>query len=169
MLINKIKKKILFFTIIFLLVIIDLVSKWLIVFFLRNNHEIVIIPHLIKIVLFYNCGGVFGFGKNIWWVRLFLIIIRSFFLFLLPYIFNFFKNKEDIYYQISYMLSYAGCIGNLIDISFYWTKTVGFNGVIDWIKLSFFNYVFNLADAYVSLALFFLLIKFLFDYSNDKK
>lgn len=153
------KKKILFFILIFLLVFIDFLSKWLIFLFLKNGEKIVIIPNLIEIVLFFNNGGVFSLGNNVLYIRLFLIIIR--FLVLFSLTINS-KNvlMRNIFYQISFILAYAGCIGNLIDILFYWEKIVGFDGVIDWIKLSFFDYVFNLADVYVSLSIAFLVLNF---------
>lgn len=169
MLIDKIKKNFHIIITIFLLILLDLITKWLVVLFLKK--DIVIFPGL-KITLLYNKGGVFGFGNDVLWFRLSLIITRILFSFLLPLIFNtsLFKNK-NFCCQASYALLYAGCIGNLIDILFYWPKICGFSGVIDWVhlKLGFFDYVFNLADAYISIALVFLIIYFLFTKKDESK
>ena len=153
------KKKVIFFILIFLLVFIDFFFFLLIFLILKNGEKIVVIPNLIEIILFFNNGGVFGLGNNVLYVRLFLIFIRFLILFSLTI-----NSKNvlirNIFYQISFILAYAGCIGNFIDILFYWEKIVGFDGVIDWIKIPFFDYVFNLADAYVSLSIVFLILNF---------
>ena len=152
------RKKILFFTLLFVLVFADILTKWMVVLFFRGG-KITVIPHLVEIVLFFNNGGVFGLGNNVLYARLFLIFFR--FLFLLALIiYSEQIFEKNIYYRIGYVLAYAGCIGNLIDTLFYWKKIVGFDGVIDWINFPFFNYVFNLADAYVTLSLFFIILGF---------
>lgn len=165
MLIDRIKKNFFTITTILLLILLDFITKWLIILFLKEN---IIIFRCLEIIKSYNKGGIFGFGNNSLWFRIFLILFRFLFLLLLIFSNSFFRNK-NFCSRISYTLLCAGCIGNLIDILFYWPKICGFNGVIDWIHLNFlfFNYVFNLADVYISLAVIFLIIYFLYP-KNDR-
>ena len=101
------KKTVLFFSLVFLLVFLDILTKWLVVSFF--SEKIVVIPHLIEIVLHFNNGGIFGFGSSVLYGRLLLIFIR--FLILVLIIIN--NNRileQNNFCQLSFVFFCAGCI-----------------------------------------------------------
>lgn len=68
--------------------------------------------------------------------------------------------------KVAISLMIAGAIGNLIDRTFYWPKTVGMNGVIDWIDVTFGDYhypMFNIADSSLVIGVALLILYFIID------
>ena len=60
----------------------------------------------------------------------------------------------------------AGAFGNLIDRAFYWPKTTGFDGVIDWIIFKFGSWefaMFNIADSCLVIGIIVVIVKMVVD------
>ncbi len=148
-----------------LFVIIDQVSKWLVVNFVSFHSEIEVIPNFLYISHIYNTGVVFGLGDGSSWTRPINIAISWLMSFA---IFNFWRKglkKDDHMMNATLMLLEAGAVGNLIDRTFYWGQNGIPYGVIDWIDLyfggspndrgSFLNPFanFNIADACITVGI----------------
>lgn len=75
-------------------------------------------------------------------------------------------KKLDTWYKVGLALMIAGAFGNLIDRAFYWPKTTGFDGVIDWIIFKFGSWefaMFNIADSCLVIGIIVVIIKIVVD------
>ncbi len=152
------------------LIAIDIISKWCVELNLKEGQTIVIIPGLIQVTLTHNTGMVFGIGGTLG-ARIAIIIIRLILAIAIPICVFIYSSQIKTRYRVIILMIYAGCIGNLIDGMFYWEKTVGFNGVIDWIQFpwKWFSYIFNLADAFIVIAVFLAIIFIIIDEVKEVK
>lgn len=138
-----------------LVFIADIVTKWAFAMHfnkcevLSENEMIKIIPNFLYIGLSFNEGMAWsllaGTGGKIFltFVSLILGALLTFY-----YVKTF--KKTPTLLKIGLILMIAGAFGNFIDRAFYWDKTVGFTGVIDWIQVYLGNYpfpTFNIADS----------------------
>lgn len=133
---------------ILLFIVIDFVSKILVINLLKSN-TLIIINNFLKFTYIKNMGAAFGIlSGNI----ILLIIITLFFIY---YIIKELKNNSDKKLSIiSYALILSGAIGNLIDRVFR-----GY--VVDFISFTIFGRemaVFNVADSYITIGVILLLI-----------
>ncbi|MCQ2753003.1 MAG: signal peptidase II [Bacilli bacterium] len=154
------------FYVLLALIAIDIASKWIVANHFNchaTSEQIWLIPNFICVTLSFNTGAIFGLGNGELWSRVFFIIVRLLITLIGPIIYFLKGQKLRTRYKVCLAMIYAGCIGNLIDGSLYWESTVGFNGVIDWIQFSFFPYIFNLADAYITIAVFLVIIFIIID------
>lgn len=149
------KKKI--FLLVSLFLIIDIISKKLIMNFYTN--KIVVIPNFFSINYVKNTGAAFSIlqGKTI-----ILILVALFTIISLIYIIH--KNKLNNLECFGYSLFLSGIIGNLIDRIFY-----GY--VIDFLNfyLKGYNFpIFNIADTLIVSGAFILILNILME-ANYKK
>ncbi len=145
-------KKIFIFAVI--AVLLDQIIKFLIVWNIPLNTDIVIIDNFFNITNVQNTGAAWSiFSGN----RLFLIILGFISLNVIYFLFinnKELKNKEKIIYG----LLIGGVLGNLIDRIIY-----GY--VIDYLDFNIFGYnypIFNLADTFIvvsAILIFILVIK----------
>lgn len=150
---------VLFFTI--FLVIIDQVSKYYVVQFLKDSP-----PHVIKedfLNLFYleNRGAAFGIlqGKRLIFTIITIIVIVV----LLKILFENYKNSS-LLLKSSIALILGGTIGNFID-------RIRLHYVIDFISMRIFGFdfaVFNLADAFIVVGTILLIIVILLHDSKEE-
>ena len=133
------KKYLSIFMLIFILIIIDQISKILVLNFLKT--EIVFIKNFFSFLFVKNFGAAFGlFGGN---VLLLIAITCTLIIYLIYDIKTHLNNKLNI---LCSSLILAGAIGNLID-------RVVHGYVIDFISFTLFNKqmpVFNIADICVT-------------------
>lgn len=148
-----------------LLLIIDLVSKLLVV----ANHEyilstggIVLIPNFLRINYIINNKMVFGISlgsdtaNRAVFCVVALLIVTGLIIFLIKK-----WGKLNKYYKACIMMILAGAIGNVIDRLFYSPAFLGndVNGVVDWIDFyGIWSFNFNIADSAVVVAAFMLII-----------
>ncbi len=131
------KRKIYTIILIILLVLLDFITKILILNNFSNGQEISIIKNFLKFTFVKNTGAAFGFLSG----SIILLIIIT--ILLLFYLIKEFKKNKNV---ISYILIISGAFGNLIDRIFR-----GY--VIDFISFNLFGKempVFNVADIYVT-------------------
>lgn len=145
--------------------VIDIMTKWIMVnhFHGEEGNDIWLIPNFLKVTLLYNTGAIFGMGGGELGTRITLIVIRAILAVVIPVVYLLKGQNLKMRYKVTIMLIYAGCLGNLIDGLFYWKPIVGFDGVVDWIAFSFFQYTFNLADSYVTVCVFLIIIFIIID------
>lgn len=144
-----------------ILIIIDQLSKFIVVNYIKLNQEISIIDNFFKFTYVRNTGAAFGVLQN---QKNLFIIITLIILFLLIYYYE--KNKKvysSLEIKIIYVLIIAGAIGNLIDRIFR-----GY--VVDMLDFEVINYpVFNIADCFVVIGVALLIRKIIFYKENKEK
>ena len=132
------------------LIALDLVTKVLAATNL-NMHSITLIPNLIDFIYTENTGAAFGMLSNNTW---FLIGFTA--VFIVAFVlFDIFNHSNNWFYRIGYVLVLAGAIGNLVD-------RIMFGFVRDFIAISFFPFIFNVADIFVTVGTVLLMIYVVF-------
>lgn len=144
---------------IFLFVLIDQVTKQLAVTFLKDSSNISIIKGVFSLQYLENRGAAFGIFQN---QTIFLVILTVAVIALLAY--GFFKLPDEKHYRpIEYtlILIVSGAIGNFIDriINHY---------VIDFFYFELIDFpIFNVADCYVTVSAFLLVLLCIFYYKEE--
>ncbi len=142
------KKKIIIFILIILLVFFDYLTKYIVLNRFSVNESIIIIKNFLKFTYIKNTGAAFGLlSGNI----IVLILITVVLLF---YLLKEFKNSKNKLNITAYTLIISGAIGNLIDRIFR-------KYVVDFISFTLFDKemsVFNIADSYITIGVFLLII-----------
>ena len=144
-----------------ILVLIDQMSKYLVVEFLKDQPPIVVIEDVLNFFYVENRGAAFGIMQD---MRLFFIIITI--AIVLAILFILFKNYKNnsLLFNISLALILGGAIGNFID-------RFRLHYVVDFISFRIFGYdfaVFNLADVFIVVGTILLAIMILL-YENPKR
>lgn len=144
----------LIFSIIFLILIIDLLSKH---FFTETNQ--VLIPGVIKLFYTQNTGAAWSIFEG----NQTMLIIISVLSIILIKIYAFFEKSNYLFLHVSLGFILGGALGNLFD-------RVIFGYVRDFIKFEFINFpVFNIADAFLTIGVFFLIISYIILMIRDSK
>lgn len=135
-----------------LVFVVDIVTKWVV----QNNlvydgNSVALISKFLYVTLTHNVGAAFsiGDGGTLGW-RIFWIVISFLLTGAIIFVFAKYFKKFSYTQRIALTLMIGGAFGNLIDRTFYWESTVGFEGVIDWINFHFGSIdfaIFNIADA----------------------
>lgn len=144
----------------FLIVIIDQVSKTLIVDNLKiEGNSVTVINGLLDFTLSYNDGMAFGIGSSAFrWIFVAIMLVVGCFL---VYLMLKPKYNSKLFF-ISSALIIGGGIGNAID------RVI--NGyVVDFLALSFFPPICNFADYAITFGTVLLLIYVIFVYGKDDK
>lgn len=132
-----------------LTLILDILTKQLVINLMIENQSIALIKNFFSITYAKNTGVAFSFLEGN--VPLIIIITSIIILLILKYIKETVQNKYEI---ICYGLIIGGSIGNLIDRIIY-----GY--VIDFLDFNLFGYpfpIFNIADTTIVIGIFSLII-----------
>ncbi|MCR5196348.1 MAG: signal peptidase II [Pseudobutyrivibrio sp.] len=145
--------------IIAVLVNLDQITKQYAIDNLMNKADIKLIPGVLQLHYLENTGAAFSLleGQQVLFFALtpVLLILLLIILFRMP------AQKKFLYLDYIIIFLSAGAIGNYID-------RVSNNYVVDFIYFSLIDFpVFNVADIYVTVAIFFLLILILFYYKDE--
>ena len=141
-----------------ILVIIDQIVKNAIVENIRLGQVIVLIKDFFNLTYVRNYGAGFSILQN---ATLFLSSLSVIACFAMGYMLLT-TDKKDIISKISYLLIISGAIGNLID-------RVKLGYVIDFLDFKIFGYdypVFNIADSFITVGCFILIIKVILESRN---
>lgn len=141
------KMKVFLISLIFLAI--DIITKLIANFYLELNTSIKIINNFFYLTKVYNYGASWSIlsGKQIFLILLTLIMLVILFF----YEKKFQHNKRNIF---AFSMLYGGIIGNLLN-------RVIYGYVIDFLDFKIFGYdfpVFNFADIFIVLGIFFLII-----------
>ena len=135
---------------IILFVLIDIISKYLIVRCIGLNDAIVVIKGFFNITYVRNPGVAFSMFPG----NRYLVLVVSFFI-IIGIIYYLYKNKPTGRLEkLGYSLILGGAISNFID-----RLVHGY--VIDFIDVKIFNYdypIFNLADTFIVIGVILLII-----------
>lgn len=143
--------------IVFILILFDQITKYIVSSLLMNN-DLIIIKNFLKFSYIENEGAAFGILKG---NLLFLIVIS---IFLIYYIIKEIKSNKNNSIIYAYSLILSGALGNLIDRIFR-----GY--VIDFISFTFFKKemaVFNVADSYITIGAFLLIFFMIKEFYNGR-
>lgn len=153
------KRRIFFFLFILLMLIVDQVSKFIIIRNLPLFSSLNVIPGFFNLIHIHNRGAIFGFLSQSESQVVFYLLTLASLVALSLVVYYFFKTPpEEKFLEISLSLIFAGALGNLIDRIFR-----GY--VIDFVDLYFKKWhwpSFNVADASVSIGAVFLIFILLF-------
>lgn len=130
--------------------ILDIISKNIIKINLNLYESIEVIPNFFKLTYVINDGAAFSILKG---KQLFLIILSIVFLLLIIQYIN--KEKLNNYKLIYYSLLTGGLLGNLFDRIIY-------KGVIDFLDFKILSYsapIFNLADTFIVISVFLIILE----------
>lgn len=134
------------------LILLDQLSKNFIVnhFTLGESKEI--LSNFFNITSHRNRGAAWGILQD---SRLFFIVVTLIFMTILSYYLFKHKRKLTNFDKITFSLIYAGAIGNFID-------RLTRHEVVDFLDFRIFGYdfpIFNLADCFICVGVFFLMLK----------
>lgn len=143
-----------------LLIAADQITKLAAIEYLKDQKAVPVIEGVFELKYLENRGSAFGMfqGKQV-----FLIVVTSLILLGLLYIYCFRIPHERRFRALNMIavLYFAGAIGNFID-------RIARNYVVDFFYFSLIDFpIFNMADIYVVLASFLLLILGLFYYKES--
>ena len=155
------KAKLLVFDLILLivLVLIDQYTKYLAVIKLKNQPAFNIIDGVLEFNYLENRGAAFGMLQN---QKMFFVFVAVIFLCVIAYVLIR-VPVETKFFRLHLLLIMiaGGAIGNLID-------RLRFDYVVDFIYFVLINFpIFNVADIYVTVATFILVIQVLFVYEDN--
>lgn len=139
-----------------LIILVDQLIKYIVNNNLSYGDSITIIPKVLNVTYAENRGAAFGILQN---KQTFFVVVGIFIVLIFGYMI--FKRKMDNrIFLLSATLIVGGGIGNLIDRVFH-----GY--VIDYLQLSFFPPVCNLADYCITVGTVLLMVYLLFFMEKD--
>lgn len=143
-------------------VILDQVSKLLVVSNMEYNQSIVLIKNIFSLHYIHNEGAAFGMLSNHRWI---FMVVTAIALIAMPVILYRYR-KLHILFGISLSLFIGGAIGNMIDRVF-----LGY--VVDFFEFTFVNFaIFNVADICVVCGAAIMMVYVIFfdkEFLNDSK
>lgn len=148
-----------FFSVIFL-TIIDQLTKALAVQYLKGKEAFVLWKGVFELRYLENRGAAFGILQGQKW---FFIISTMVVLAFLAYLFlkKIPQEKKFVWLDIICILYFAGAVGNFID-------RLCQNYVVDFLSFCLINFpIFNVADIYVTIAAFAMIVLGLFYYKEE--
>jgi len=152
-------------------ILVDAVSKIIVMNTMTLGHEVTIIPNLLKFNFVYNTGAAFSSMSNATWLLFLISLVASFGLGYLVYKYHDYKNRRLL--SVSLAMVLGGCVGNLIDRFLIMIHQR--DGVVDFIELYIGkvniigNSTFNLADAFLVVGVILIVIDLIFLDSKNKK
>ena len=141
-------------------VLLDQLSKKAVVTNIKLNQVIVVIKGFFNLSHVRNYGAGFSILQHATAFLVALTVIACIVLFYLLIT----CNKNDLLSIVCYLLIISGAIGNFID-------RVRFSYVIDFLDFNIFGYdfpVFNVADCFITIGCFLLIIKLLMEARHAK-
>ena len=148
-----------FFAIVFGLVFLDQISKWLAVIFLKGEESVYVINNLLRFSYVENRGAAFGMLSNNRWV--FLIVSSVMIVAIIAYVFK--ERLKNKWAYVSCAFIVGGGIGNMID-----RTVIGY--VIDFIDFyTIWSFVFNIADSFVCIGAGILMVYLVWSIIKEEK
>ncbi len=147
------------FVLMLVFVVLDQFTKYLAVYYLKEMPPIELIKGVFELNYLENRGAAFGLlqDQKIFFVLIAVVILTAIVYVLLktPY--------QKMYFKLHITLVFiaSGAVGNMID-------RIRHDYVVDFLYFSLINFpIFNVADIYVTLSSFFLVILLLFIYKES--
>lgn len=162
------RKVALFVAVIASVVLVDQLSKWVVVKSMTLGESIPVIKDFFHITYILNEGAAFGMLADNRWV---FLVLSTLSIVLLTAAIVLFSGKVSWGYAISFSMIVGGGIGNMIDRVFN-GEVMGSGAVIDFIDFrGIWSYIFNVADCFVcvgaALFVLFVIIEEVKDYKKS--
>ena len=157
---NVIKKGIFGFVISFILILVDQLTKLSAIHHLMGKDPLVLIDGVFELRYLENRGAAFGILQD---KKLFFVIFTIIVLCLIIYVYlkRIPCEKKFIWMDLICILFVSGAVGNFID-------RITKNYVVDFFYFKLINFpIFNVADIYVTVAAFAMIILGLFYYKEE--
>lgn len=141
------------------LIILDQLSKYFAVLYLKDKPSIKIIDGVFELFYLENKGAAFGMmqGQKVFFVIIAVVILAAIIYVLLKTP----NQKKYIKLHIVLVMIASGAIGNMID-------RIRLDYVVDFLYFSLINFpVFNVADIYVTVAAVLICVLLLFIYKES--
>lgn len=141
------------------LLFLDQITKYWARSALQGNEKKIVIPKLLSFTYLENTGAIWGIFRD---KTIFLIITTVLaFILILYFYFKVPMEKRYLPIRLIFVFVAAGALGNIID-------RIAFGYVTDFIQFEFIDFpVFNVADIYISVSAFFILILALCFYKDE--
>lgn len=136
------------FVLVSLLIILDQISKLWIVEHIALNEIKTVIPNIVSLTYLRNYGAAFSILQNQQWLfsLITIVVITAAIYYLIK------QNNASLWMKLALILIISGGIGNFID-----RLRLGY--VVDMVHLDFINFaIFNVADSYLSIGVFLLVL-----------
>ena len=151
-----------FFAMVFGIIFLDQLTKWLAIIFLKGSESAVFIKGVLQFTYLENKGAAFGMLSSHRWV--FLIISTVALIGITIYMIKWRPGDKFAYIGVSFIV--GGGIGNMID-------RVWLGYVVDFIDFCAFpriwNYVFNVADSFVCVGAGFIMLYMILSAVKESK
>ncbi|KIL44815.1 signal peptidase II [Jeotgalibacillus soli] len=147
-----------YFLIVFIIIALDQLTKWLVVRNMELGESVRVIDGLFYITSHRNTGAAWGMLQGQMW--LFYIVTIVVIVGILYYFYRY--AKENPLLGISLMVILGGAVGNFIDRVFR-------QEVVDFAHFTFFNFIFNIADAALTIGVIFLFIQMIREEMQEKR
>lgn len=149
----------LYYIIAFLVVVLDQITKWLVVKYMEIGESIALWQDVFHLTSHRNAGAAFGMLQN---QRTFFIIITIVILIGLIYFLHRVRKTQPML-AIGLSLVLGGAIGNFID-------RVLFGEVVDFFHFVLINFpIFNVADSAITIGIGFVLLDSILDFRRSKQ
>lgn len=136
---------------------IDLVTKVIFADVLQGG-DIVVIPKLLKFTYLENTGAAYGMLGGKTWLLILISIV-----FLVAFVvYDIFNHSTNGWYIVGVGMIVGGAIGNFVDRIF-----LGY--VRDFVSISFFDFVFNMADMFITFGIICFAIYFIIGMVKESK
>lgn len=140
-----------------LCIAIDLVTKVIFADVLKGG-DIVVIPNLLKFTYLENTGAAYGMLGGKTWLLILISIV-----FLVAFVlYDIFNHSSNGWYLAGVGMIVGGAIGNFVDRIF-----LGY--VRDFVSISFFDFVFNMADLFITFGIICFAIYFIIGLVKEGK
>ncbi len=148
------------FFLIFLLILLDQITKYLAAMHLKNAPAFELIPGVFELYYLENQGAAFSI---LWGQKNFFIVLTTILLIIMFYLYiHMPKDKRFFIARAIFVLVIAGAIGNFIDRCIH-------NYVIDFFYFKLINFaVFNVADIYITVGAALFIFAFCFYYKEEE-
>lgn len=142
-----------------LLIILDQITKLAAQKLLRGRDAYVLIPGVFELQYLENRGSAFGLMQG---QRVFFLVMAGLMLLLIPYVYYRIPLTRRFWYlRVTACLFLAGAVGNAVDRLLH-----GY--VVDFFSFSLIHFpIFNVADIYVTVSTFLLIVLMLFYYQDE--
>lgn len=143
-----------------LLIFLDRLTKYLAIVRLKGQDSFVILKDVFELTYLENFGTAFGMFQN---KKIFILIMGIVFMAIILWVLVRIPNsKRFLPFHLSVAGILAGGIGNMID-------RFQYGYVVDFFSFVLIHFpIFNVADCYIVVSVFFLLVMFLFVYKEEE-
>ena len=147
--------------IVFLIVLLDQISKYFANVYLNGNDAYQFIPNLLSFQYHENKGAAWGMLADHRWV--FMLISTLAIIGIIVFLILTKQEKQSFLFRLSLSFFVGGGIGNMIDRIF-----LGY--VIDFLKFEFIDFpIFNVADSFITCGAFLMILTLIIDTISESK